>query len=217
MPKSVVLQAKADLTSAQRLNARDALLQAAGELMNERDTLEISLSEIASRARVNSALVKYYFGNKHGLQLALLERDVGKSMAQLSHLVDSNVGPVEKIRVHIAGLINIYFRSRYLNKLLFMLLRESSPEQAQDISDRLIKPAADAQRQILEEGWASGDFRKVDPMLFYFTVIGACDQIFTASFALSTVFGGAPLNDDLRRQFIDHTCTVLLNGIMAHD
>ena len=41
-----------------RVSGRDALMAAASELMNERDTLEISLSEIAARANANSALVK---------------------------------------------------------------------------------------------------------------------------------------------------------------
>lgn len=193
---------------------RDALLTAAGELMNERDTLDITLSEIAERAQANSALVKYYFGSKQGLMLALIERDVVKAMEQLDHLVKSDLSAVEKMRIHIGGLINTYYRSRYLNKLLFSLLRECTPEEAQSISDRLIKPAADAQREILQQGLAEGAFREVDPMFFYFTTIGACDQIFTANFALETVFQHSGLDDDLRRRFVEHTTSLLLQGIL---
>lgn len=213
--RSVVRSTGLENASGQKLSARDSLLQAAGELMNERDTLDISLGEISARAQANSALVKYYFGNKHGLLLALIERDVVKSVVQLDHLVKSDISPVEKMRIHIAGLINTYFRSRYMNKLLFMLLRESTPEQAQEISDRLVKPAADAQRLILDEGVARGQFRPVDSMLFYFTVIGACDQLFTAGFALKFVFGKDEIDEELKREFIAHTTSVLLAGIAA--
>jgi AcrR family transcriptional regulator len=201
--------------SSPKLNARDALLQAAGELMNERDTLDVSLGEISLRARANSALVKYYFGNKRGLFLALIERDVIKPMVQLAELVESNISPVDKMRIHLTGLINTYYRNRYLNRLLFMLLRESTPEQAQEISDRLIKPAADAQQRILDEGLKTGEFRPVDAMLFYFTAVGACDELFTASFALKTVFQHDHIDDTLRRRLIDHTTTTLLAGICA--
>lgn len=204
-----------DRTAPARGSGREALIAAASELMNERDTLEISLSEIAARANANSALVKYYFGNKQGLMLAVLERDVGRSLDQLNLLVDSPASPAEKLRVHIAGLINLYFRCRYLNKLLFALLRDSTPDQAQQISDKLVRPAAEAQRRVLEEGVRSGDFRQVDPMLFYFTVIGACDQFFTAQFALKTVFGQDGIDDELRRRFIDHTTSILISGVSA--
>jgi AcrR family transcriptional regulator len=207
--------AQVKAVSSSKIGAREALLQAAGELMNERDTLDVSLGEISARAKANSALVKYYFGNKRGLFLALIERDVVGPMAQLDHLVDSDVSPIEKMQIHITGLINTYYRSRYLNRLLFMLLRESTPEQAQDISDRLIKPAAVAQQRILDEGLKKGEFRPIDAMLFYFTVIGACDELFTASFALKTVFKEDQIDDALRRRLINHTTTTLLASIRA--
>jgi TetR/AcrR family transcriptional regulator len=197
-----------------RSSAREQLLDAASELMNERDSLDISLSDIAERAKVNSALVKYYFNNKQGLMLALLERDVSDGMAQLEKLTHASMPAAEKMKMHIVGLINTYNRCRYLNKLLFALLRTSTPEQAQEISDRFVKPAADAQRVILEEGYRNGEFRKIDPMLLYFTIIGACDQFFTAHFALKTVYNRDGIDDDLRKKFIAHTVSVLMNGIM---
>jgi AcrR family transcriptional regulator len=51
------------------------LLKAAGELMTERNSIDISLSELAKKSGINAALVKYHFGNKDGLLLALLARD----------------------------------------------------------------------------------------------------------------------------------------------
>ncbi|MFX8719852.1 TetR/AcrR family transcriptional regulator, partial [Acinetobacter baumannii] len=46
------------------MNATAAkLLVAAGDLMIERNSTEVSLSEIAQKSGVNAALVKYHFGN----------------------------------------------------------------------------------------------------------------------------------------------------------
>ena len=64
----------------------DKLLVAASELMIERSSIEVSLSDIAQKSGVNAALVKYHFGNKEGLLLALLARDAATEVSQLEYL-----------------------------------------------------------------------------------------------------------------------------------
>ena len=44
----------------------DGRLVAASELMIERSSIDVSLSDIAQKSGVNAALVKYHFGNKDG-------------------------------------------------------------------------------------------------------------------------------------------------------
>jgi AcrR family transcriptional regulator len=44
----------------------EKLLLAASELMIERASIEVSLSDIAQKSGVNAALVKYHFGNRTG-------------------------------------------------------------------------------------------------------------------------------------------------------
>ena len=56
--------------------ARAQLLETASAIMREGDIVDISLSELSLRSGLNSALVKYYFGNKAGLMKALLDRDM---------------------------------------------------------------------------------------------------------------------------------------------
>ena len=57
-------------------SARDLLLAAASAVMREGDLVDISLSELSLRSGLNSALVKYYFGNKAGLLTALVDEKV---------------------------------------------------------------------------------------------------------------------------------------------
>src|ERR1700759_1084608 len=81
----------------------EKLLLAASELMIERSSIEISLSDIAQKSGVNAALVKYHFGNKDGLLLALLARDAATEMSNLEYLLAQPITPTEKLKLQHAG------------------------------------------------------------------------------------------------------------------
>src|SRR4029079_17503458 len=74
----------------------EKLLVAASALMIERASIEVSLSDIAQKSGVNSALVKYHFGNKDGLLLALLARDAETEVTNLEYLLAQPITPTAK-------------------------------------------------------------------------------------------------------------------------
>src|SRR6516162_11725050 len=104
----------------------EKLLVAASELMIERSSIDVSLSDIAQKSGVNAALVKYHFGNKDGLLLALLARDAATEMDNLEYLLGQRISPTAKLKLHIGGIIRAYRRFPYMNRLLHYLLHETS-------------------------------------------------------------------------------------------
>jgi len=76
----------------------EKLLIAASALMIERSSIDVSLSDIAQKSGVNAALVKYHFGNKDGLLLALLARDAANEVANLEYLLAQPISPTAKLR-----------------------------------------------------------------------------------------------------------------------
>jgi TetR/AcrR family transcriptional regulator len=196
-------------------NSRALLLDAASRLMNERNNIDISLSELALHSNLNSALVKYYFGNKEGLMLALLQRDAATAIHELEHLLELKLSPDIKLKLHVAGVINTFHRSPYLNRLLHAMLddRNSDTDSARQIAEFFVKPFARLQRRLLDQGVKAGQFRKVDPMFFYVSVLGACDLLFNARFTLRSVFRVPRITDRLRERYIEHVTSVVLHGI----
>ena len=190
------------------------LLVAASELMIERSSIEVSLSDIAQKSGANSALVKYHFGNKDGLLLALLERDAATEVANLEYLLAQPITATAKLKLHIAGIIRAYHRFPYMNRLIHYLLHESSAAAADEVSKFFVAPLLDFHRRLLAEGIASGEFRPIDPVLFYTSLIGACDHLFFGRHAMSRASGVGPVTDEVCRQYIRHMEELICAGMM---
>src|SRR3984957_15465552 len=219
-PRQAAMASQLNTSAPTRLVAAknttaEKLLDAASELMIERSSIEISLSDIAERSGVNAALVKYHFGNKDGLLLALLARDAATEVAQLEYLLAQPITPTAKLRLHIGGIIRAYHRFPYMNRLIHYLLHESSAGAADEVSKFFVAPLLDFHRRLLKEGIRAGEFRKVDPVLFYTSLIGACDHLFFGRHAMSRASGVGPVTDEVCRQYIRHMEALICGGVLT--
>jgi AcrR family transcriptional regulator len=194
-------------------SARERLLDTAGRLMSDRHSIDVSLSEIAGHSGLNSALVKYYFGNKNGLLLALVEREAAAALQGFAELLRQDLSPTEKLRRHIAGIINNFFRTPYLNRLLHSLLDDRHARSAKQVNRIFVQPLMELQRELLDAGTRAGEFKPVDPLLFYVSVLGACDHLFNARYAVRPLARVAGMDDELRERYIAHVCDVFIHGL----
>ena len=191
------------------------LIAATSRSMRERDTIDVSLSEIAEASGMNAALVKYHFGNKEGLMFAVLEADVRKAHAALAALLGrQDLGPEDMMRRHLCGLVQAYRQVPYLSKLMYALTRNGAPERVQRIVDDMVEPTIHAQSRILERGHALGIFRKVDARSFYFASLGAARSMYAQRFTLAVGFGVEQITDGVHRDNLQEIVTLLMNGIL---
>lgn len=181
--------------------------------MAERGTIEISLSDIAKHSGLNSALVKYYFGTKQRMMLALLEDVLGRGLEQLEGLIAMDLDPVEKLKLHIKGIINVYFRYPFINRLIHYLFE--GEESGREVAEKISKPLAETQRKMIEEGISKGLFKPIDPMLFYFIVLGACDHLFFGRHMLRVAFNIDAISEDLRRNYTNTLLDMILHGMLS--
>lgn len=195
--------------------ARDQLLAAASQIMREGDTINLSLSELSLRAGLNSALVKYYFGNKSGLMQALLDRDMTNIVHSLGALVAKDMAPEDKLRRHISAVIDTYYSFPYLNRLLMQMIRDSAPADSERIAELYLKPIASAYDQLISEGVKAGKFRDIDPQLFYFSLTGAADRFFAARLVLRHCYDQPDISDTMRDQYREHTIDLIMRGTLA--
>ena len=195
--------------------ARELLLQTASDIMREGDIVDISLSELSLRSGLNSALVKYYFGNKAGLMRALLDRDMADIVKAVDALMAKDMAPEQRLRRHIGAVVDTYFKTPYLNRLLMRLVRESDPEEAHRIADSYLTPLSRAYDRLIKDGVKEGVFRPVDPQLFYFTTTGACDRFFSSRLVLKHCYDTEALTEELRDRYREHCIDFIMAGILA--
>jgi len=192
--------------------ARERLLDAAAALIIERQSIDISLADIAAKSGLNSALVKYYFGSKTGLLVALLRRDAARALAAMDELLGLSVSAGQKMRLHLRGIMNTYKRSPYLNRLLRDLLHGPDEAVRQETYRLLVQPVFDCQHRILSEGAATGEFRAVDHRIFYLAAIGACDQFMQTEEVLKLSREGINL-DVFRDEYIAHVVEMVMASL----
>ena len=196
--------------------ARELLLQTTSDIMREGDIVDISLSELSLRSGLNSALVKYYFGNKAGLMKALLDRDMEDIVHAVDALMAKDMAPEARLRRHIGAVVDTYYKTPYLNRLLMRLVRDSDEAEAKRIADQYLLPLHRAYNRFIGEGVKAGVFRAINPQLFYFTVTGAADRFFSARLVLKHCFDQDTLTEELRDSYREHTVDFIMAGILAH-
>lgn len=196
--------------------AREKLIATASAIMREGDVVDISLSELSLRSGLNSALVKYYFGNKAGLLKALLDRDWQAIVNSVDALVAKDGwDPEAKLRRHISKVVDTFYEVPYLNRLTMRLVRESDDAEARRIADLYLAPIYRAYEELIGDGVRAGVFRPIDPQLFYFTLTGSVDQFFSRRLVMKYCFGTDTLTEELRDRYREHTVDIIMAGILA--
>ena len=136
-------------------------------------------------------------------------------MTNLEYLLAQPITSTAKLKLHIAGIIRAYHRFPYMNRLIHYLLHETSVGSADEVSKFFVAPLLDFHRRLLAEGVSRGEFRQTDPVLFYTSLIGACDHLFFGRHAMSRATGVGPVTDDVCRQYIKHMETLICGGILT--
>jgi AcrR family transcriptional regulator len=205
--------AKVEIPAKKLNDSAEQLLQATASLLSERPDLDVSFSDIAKRSGLNSALIKYYFGNKEGLLLQLLERDAQAQMGSLASLVATDIPAAQKLRVHIGGILNAFFKSPYLNRLIHHMIEYADSPSSRRVVEIYVTPMIDSYRQIIDQGVAEGSFRRIHPGSLYCIVVGACDYLFSGVNIIPQIMNEAKVTEELKQRYFGDVAELILAGL----
>lgn len=147
--------------------SKAAILQAAIREFAREGLAGARIDTIAHAAKVNKALLYYYFVDKDTLYGATLNYVFQMRADRLMAVLREDVPPGEKILRYIGAffdyLVEFPYHRDMIQREVLVLERKS---QMKRVIHRFIKPLYDELHNVLKEGIAAGTFRPVDPAQF---------------------------------------------------
>jgi len=160
---------------------RTAILSAARSVFARKGFSGTSVREVAESAKVNKALIYYYFKDKMGLYRSVLSDSFEAMQLIWGHKVfRSDKTAREKIQVYIEGFIRFQHQNEDLRRILameFSVTGEKSRNMKWIAKEYFSKNHATLAR-ILEQGMKNGELKKMDPLLAVVSLIGMIIHVF---------------------------------------
>jgi TetR/AcrR family transcriptional regulator len=202
LPRS--LRHARDLSTARRIVAT------AEQIFSEKGLSGARMDAIARAAKVNKALLYYYFRSKEELHRFVLET----MLSQMRDTVwEQRDAPIPAAR-RLAGVIDRFFDfvQRHPNypRLVQREMMSNGPNVGWIVAE-YYRPLHGRLVELIEQGVSSGEFRRVDTRNAALTIISTMVFYFSAAPVLSRILGHDPLQprDVARRRravqdFLEH-------------
>lgn len=149
--------------------SRAAILRSAAKEFAENGIAGARTDAIARAARVNKALLYYYFKNKETLYGAVLDDAFSGMKASVFKVLDSDLPSREKITAYVGAYFDFIASNQIYPKLMqreMMRAREGNSLHIDRLVKTYFQPIYRRVGELLHHGIAEGEFRKVDPAHF---------------------------------------------------
>ena len=136
------------------------ILEVAELLFSEKGFDGTSIRDISKEAKINIAMVSYYFGSKERLLEDLIIHRTSDLKLQLDHLILENLEPIEKVNKLIELYINRVNSNRGLYRILHFEFTSKKRNINHETFSELKKGNLKSLETIIIEGQNKGVFRK---------------------------------------------------------
>jgi AcrR family transcriptional regulator len=149
---------------------RQALLDAGAALFAEHGYEGVAIEEVAARAGVNKALISYHFRGKRGLYVAILE----STFAQIDARFEAIEREAPDVRHALHGVLEAFAgMARERPGFPALFLREVLATGIEPAVVPHLLRIIGVSRRLAERGAREGTFRRVDPLLLHFALVGS--------------------------------------------
>ena len=147
--------------------SRAAILQAAVREFSREGVAGARIDAIARSARVNKALLYYYFKDKEALYSAVLDQVFGGLTTAVNAAFALKVPPRERVLAYAGAHFDYVARHPQYPRIVqgeMMSVGRNGSSQLHRIVQQYFRPLTSQLSRVLAEGMAAGEFRAVDPI-----------------------------------------------------
>jgi TetR/AcrR family transcriptional regulator len=191
---------------------RQALLRAGAELFAERGFDGVPIEEVAQRAGVNKALISYHFRGKRGLYIAILEAGFARMGARLKAIEAEAGSAREALRAFLDAFLQV---TRDQPGFPTLFLREVLASGIEPSVAPYLVELVGVSRRLGRRGVREGLFRRVDPLLMHFGLVGSLAFFFATQPARERAVaeGRVPFAMPDPKAFVDFLEELILRGL----
>jgi TetR/AcrR family transcriptional regulator len=176
--------------------SRAAILQAAAQEFSKHGIAGARTDAIARAAKVNKALLYYYFKDKETLYGAVLDNAFSGMKTNVFRVLDSNLPPREKIMAYVGAYFDFIASNQIYPRLMqreMMRAREGHSEHINRLVKTYFQPIYRRVGELLHQGIAEGEFRKVDPAHFVPSMVAMIVFYFSSAPVMQRIVRFNPL------------------------
>ena len=176
--------------------SRQAILKAALLEFAQEGVAGARIDHIARAARVNKALLYYYFKDKEQLYGAVLDQVFSGLAARINEVLDRDLPPRQKVLAYAGAHFDYIAASplypRVVQREMMRAGRQGSPH-IRRIVERYLRPVQARLAELFREGMEAGEFRRVDAVHFVFSIVAMNVFYFSSAPVLALMTQSDPL------------------------
>lgn len=157
---------------------RGDIVQAAAQIFRQKGYHATSMQDIADAVHLQKASLYHHIESKQEILLEILDAALDRLTADISAVVESDLSPTVKLRLALKAYTLRLNEDRDLASVLLLEYRGLEPRlRARHIArrDRIDL----LWRRLVREGIDAGEFRRVDPTLTSFALLGVQNWMIT--------------------------------------
>lgn len=194
-----------------------AILAAAADLFADRGFSGVTIKDISAKARVNSALIYYYYEDKEGLYRAVLRYILGEISTRIGSAIAVVPSPVEGVRLFVLAQAERFFENRNFARLVLRELFDHGSVRLEVPMNSVLANALRPLMALIAQGQKDGVFRTdIDPRFALFSTVSQVAYFTIAQPLVANVMGtpaGVPL--EISRAYAQHAAEWALRALKA--